>query len=709
MAGEGAPQTERSIWLRVAEARPADLGRGVVRIDPADWAPLGARSGDVLQLALPDGATLPLKLLPAFPDQRGQQLAQLDWLTRRAGGLHLGDSVELRRVEAHAADEVWLQPVDGLPLLPREVDYLAGWIDGLPMVVEQVLQVDIAGRSRNLKVRLVRPEGTVVVTPETRLKIVGDGGQLGAPARQATSYEDVGGLSRELEALREVVELPLRHPDVFRQLGISPPRGVLLHGPPGTGKTLLARAIADESDARFLYISAPEIVHKHYGESEARLRELFDRAQKQAPAVVFIDEIDAIAPRRDLVQGEVEKRVVAQLLTLMDGLSPRGQVIVLAATNLPQVLDPALRRPGRFDREVAIGIPDRASREAILAVHTRGMPLAPDVDLARIAADAKGYTGADLRALVQEAGLRVARRVAGARRRREPVPHSLQVTAADFEAALAEITPTAMRQAEVEVPDTPLSRVGGLEAVKQLLRECLIWPIEAPELFAHYGVRPSRGVLLHGPPGTGKTLLARAVATEARANFLSVSGPSLLSRYVGDSERAVRELFQRARQASPAIIFFDEFDALAPARGRVGGGEVSERVVAQLLTEIDGLSPRAPIWLMAATNRLDLIDPALLRPGRFDYRVEIPLPDAADRLSILRTVLSGRPVAESIDLSAVASATEGFSGAELTALVDEACMNAIRRGMGQPESEPAVTAEDLDRALQRMQTARRRS
>lgn len=709
MAGEGALQTERSIWLRVAEARPADLGRGVVRIDPADWVPLGARGGDVLQLALPDGATLPLKLLPAFPDQRGQQLAQLDWLTRRAGGLNLGDSVELRRVDAHAADEVWLQPVDGLPLPPREVDYLAGWIDGLPMVVEQVLQVDIAGRSRKLKVRLVRPEGTVVVTPETRLKIVGDGGQLGVPARQATSYEDVGGLSRELEALREVVELPLRHPDVFRQLGISPPRGVLLHGPPGTGKTLLARAIADESDARFLYISAPEIVHKHYGESEARLREFFDRAQKQAPAVVFIDEIDAIAPRRDLVQGEVEKRVVAQLLTLMDGLSPRGQVIVLAATNLPQVLDPALRRPGRFDREVAIGIPDRASREAILAVHTRGMPLAPDVDLARIAADAKGYTGADLRALVQEAGLRVARRVAGARRRREPVPHSLQVTAADFEAAMAEITPTAMRQAEVEVPDTPLSRVGGLEAVKQLLRECLIWPIEAPELFAHYGVRPSRGVLLHGPPGTGKTLLARAVATEARANFLSVSGPSLLSRYVGDSERAVRELFQRARQASPAIIFFDEFDALAPARGREGGGEVSERVVAQLLTEIDGLSPRAPIWLMAATNRLDLIDPALLRPGRFDYPVEIPLPDAADRLSILRTVLSGRPVAESIDLGAVASATEGFSGAELTALVDEACMNAIRRGMGQPESEPAVTAEDLDRALQRMQTARRRS
>ncbi len=682
--------------LRVADARAQDLGRHSARIDPADLTRMNLAVGQFVHHPAVDKHYL--RVLPAFPPQRGQTTVQLDWMSRSALGADLGNSIPLLSIECQEAEEIWLAPREGPALTPDQVSYVARWIDGLPLALDHTVCVNLGGRWRELVVRLARPAGPLVVMPQTKFKCV-DSAQRSGGATQTTSYQDIGGLEREIEALREIVELPLRYPDVFVQLGVPPPRGVLLHGPPGTGKTLIARAVAGESEASFLSISAPEIVHKFYGESEAKLRELFEKAARQAPCVLFIDEIDAIAARRDVVQGEVEKRIVAQLLTLMDGLGNRGQVIVLAATNLPQMLDPALRRPGRFDRELMIGMPNTDARRAILGVHSRRIPLASDVDLNALARDAKGFTGADLRALCQEAAMRVASRVAQSMRLGNRELPELRVTQADFSTALNSITPTVMRQVEIDVPNTPMSAVGGLEAAKRALSEAILWPLQSPELYAHFGVRPSRGLLLYGPPGTGKTLLAKATASAAQANFLAISGPSLLSRYVGDSERAVRELFARARQAAPVIVFFDEFDALAPARGRHGGSEVSERVVAQLLTEIDGISPRAAIWLLAATNRIDLIDPALLRPGRFDLLVPVGLPELTERREILKVALVGRPLAGATDIEPYAERSAGWSGADLVALIDAAAVLAMRRCFADMSIASTISAADLEQAF----------
>jgi len=550
----------------------------------------------------------------------------------------------------------------------------------------------------------------VIVQPTTLLRIKQAEGRGREGAK--VTYEDIGGLSKEIQRVREMIELPLKYPEVFERLGIEPPKGVLLHGPPGCGKTLIARAVAHETDAHFLAINGPEVIHRFYGESEARLRKVFEEAERRAPSIIFLDEIDAIAPRRETVVGEVEKRVVSQLLTLMDGLKARGQVMVIAATNIPNALDPALRRPGRFDREIAIPIPDRKGRRAILEIHSRGMPLAEDVDLEELAEITHGFVGADLAALCREAAMVALRTILpqidfelGS------IPYELlmelRVTREHFFEALKEVEPSALREVTVEIPDVRWEDIGGLQRVKEELQEAIEWPLQYASLFQHAKARPPKGILLYGPPGTGKTLLAKAVATEAQANFISIKGPALMSKWVGEAERGVREVFKKAKQAAPCLIFFDEIDAIAPVRSERGDSGVTARVISQLLTELDGIEELRGVVVLAATNRLDMVDPALLRPGRFDSLIEIPLPDEAARLEIFKVHTRGRPLAQDVDLPALARAVEGMSGAEIEAICRKATMLAIREYV---ESHPtgegsgfpgfAVTMEHFRRALE---------
>ncbi|MEX2701600.1 MAG: CDC48 family AAA ATPase, partial [Candidatus Baldrarchaeota archaeon] len=519
----------------------------------------------------------------------------------------------------------------------------------------------------------------------------------------AITYEDIGGLHEAIQRIREMVELPLKHPELFQRLGIDPPKGVLLFGPPGCGKTLLAKAVANESDAYFIAINGPEIMGKFYGESEHRLRQVFDDAEKNAPSIIFIDEIDAIAPKREEVTGEVERRVVAQLLALMDGLKARGQVIVIGATNRPNALDPALRRPGRFDREIEIGVPDRDGRREILQIHTRGMPLAEDVNLDRVADMTHGFVGADLAALCREAAMKALRRYLPEIDLDEEVipPHVLEkikITMKDFLDALKEIQPSAIREVLVEVPNVHWDDVGGLEEVKRELKEAVEWPLKHPKVFKRMGVDPPKGILLYGPPGTGKTLLAKAIATESEANFISVKGPELMSKWVGESEKAVREIFRKARMVSPTIIFFDEIDSLAPRRGFTSETQVTERVVSQLLTELDGLEPLREIIVIAATSRPDMLDPALLRPGRFDRLIYVPPPDKKARLEILKIHTRKMPIADDVDLLKLAEATNGFVGADLAALCREAAMLALREDI----EAKVVKWEHFEKALQKI-------
>jgi transitional endoplasmic reticulum ATPase len=543
-------------------------------------------------------------------------------------------------------------------------------------------------RFQELRVLDTVPRGIVMMRADTLVRLETAGA---AAAASRVSYEDIGALGPAIRRVREMIELPLRYPEVFARLGIDAPKGVLLHGPPGCGKTLLARAVASETEAAFFSISGPEIVNRLYGESEARLRQVFDQARKDAPSIIFLDEIDSIAPKRDHVHGEVEKRIVAQLLALMDGLEARGHVIVIGATNLPNALDPALRRPGRFDREIVIGIPDAAGRRELLEIHTRGVPLAADVDLGQLAASAHGFTGADVAALCREAAMAALRRVlpaldAGMASLSPEQLLAVHVAMEDFIAALHEVEPSALRELLVEVPEVTWDQVGGLERVKQELREIVEWPVQHAEVFRRAGVRPPRGVLLHGPPGTGKTLLVKAVAHLAGANFIAVKGPALLSKYVGESEKGVREVFRKARQASPCIVFFDELDALAPRRGASGDAHVAERVVAQLLSEMDGVEDLRGVLVLGATNRIDAIDPALLRPGRFDRVIEIGPPGEEERLAILQVHARGRPLARDVDLRAYAGCTAGFTGAQLEKLIREAAMGAIRSCVQQGNS-----------------------
>jgi transitional endoplasmic reticulum ATPase len=563
--------------------------------------------------------------------------------------------------------------------------------------------VMMLGHAIPFTVTKTRPHGIVKVTAETKLTILNEPAPEGKGLPR-TTYEDVGGLHDEIQRVREMVELPLRHPELFQRLGIEPPKGVLLHGPPGCGKTLLARAVANESEATFFSINGPEIMSKFYGESEARLREIFQQAQQNAPSIIFIDELDAIAPKREEVTGEVERRVVAQLLALMDGLSGRGNVIVIGATNRPGALDPALRRPGRFDREIEIGVPDKQGRHEILQIHTRGMPLAEGVDLKKLSDMTHGYTGADVSALGRETAMKSLRRyLPQINLEEERIPPSvlekMEVTMEDFINAYKEITPTAMREVYIEIPTTHWEDIGGLDEVKQDLKEAVEWPLKTPEIFQRLGIRPPKGILLYGPPGCGKTLLAKAVATESAANFITIKGPEIFSKWVGESEKAIREVFRKARMAAPAVIFFDEIDSILPRRG-IGFSDsgVSERVISQLLTEMDGIVTLEDIVVIAATNRPDIVDPAVLRPGRFDRLIYVPEPDERSRVQIFKIYTKDMPLAKNIDSANLATIAKNYSGADIAALCREAAMYALRKDVNTKE----VTMADFEEGRKRI-------
>lgn len=677
------PSEDKKIALKVTEALGKDVGRGLARMDPADMEKLGVQVGEIIGI---QGKRLTAaKAMPAFREARGQGLIQIDGVTRANAGVSLDDKVEVRPIVARSANRVVLAPVtsSSLPGWDKEPTYLSKLLEGLPLIAgDRVRAILFGSRSQDFTVVSTVPAEAVIIQPTTIVRL--QQGKREERKGERISYEDIGGLGGAVQKIREMVELPLRYPQIFEKLGIDPPKGVLLYGPPGTGKTLLARAVANETAAYFTHISGPEVMGKFYGESEARLRSVFEDAQRRAPSIIFIDEIDAIAPKREDVGGEkqVERRVVAQLLSLMDGLEGRGKVIVIAATNLPDLLDPALRRPGRFDREIEIGIPDARARRDILEIHTRGMPLADDVQLQKLADITHGFTGADLAALTREAAMTTLRRMIPGIDFTAELPDeflfNLKVAMDDFLSALKEVEPSAIREVFVEIPNVHWEDVGGLRQLKHQLIEAVEWPLQYPALFQRVGMRPPKGILLSGPPGTGKTLLVKALAAEVQANFISVKGPELLSKYVGESERAVREIFKKARQAAPAILFFDELDALAPPRGLGGDTHVTERVVSQILTEMDGIEELRGVLVVAATNRLDLIDPALRRPGRFDLVFELPLPDVTSRLEILHIHTRRRPIDPAVDFVQLAEQTEGLSGADLEALCNRASLHAIR-------------------------------
>ncbi len=690
-----------TLKLKVAEAMSKDVGRAYARLDPADIDQLGVQLGDIVFLR--GKKTSVAKVMPAYPDMRGKKCIQLDGISRANIGIGLDDKVEIEAAKWQPAARLVLAPTTVIPN-PRDLDYIGSRLDGLAVTEGDLIRVALFGsRSADFKVEQTTPKGPVVINPTTNL-VVGKKQESGVPQR--LSYEDVGGLRQQVQRIREMIELPLRYPEVFERLGIDAPKGVLLNGPPGCGKTLIARIIAQETEANFFSVSGPEVIHKFYGESEAHLRKIFEEAGRKGPSIIFLDEVDSIAPRRDQVTGEVEKRVVAQLLALMDGLNKRQNVIVIAATNLPNALDPALRRPGRFDREITIPIPDRDGRREILDIHSRGMPLADDVQMEQIADITHGFVGADLEALCREAAMGALRRILPAIDfNRADLPYELladlHVDMADFRGALREVEPSAIREVFVEVPNVTWDDVGGLGDIKRRLSEAVEWPLKYPQLFEQAGVAPPKGLLLSGPPGVGKTLIAKAVANESGVNVISVKGPALMSRFVGESERGVREVFHKARQAAPCLIFLDEVDALIPARGAGGtDSHVAERVLSQFLAEMDGLEELKGVFVMGATNRVDLIDPAMLRPGRFDEVVELGLPDETDRAGILAIHLRGKPLGKGIDPIELAAATEGASGAELAAVCQRAALRAIRRAVeshaGNPDAKVVVRLEQAD-------------
>ncbi|MEI8242240.1 MAG: CDC48 family AAA ATPase [bacterium] len=701
------PGAAAPIKLRVTEALTKDVGRAFARMGPEDLDRLHLAVGDTVEVEGKRKAVC--KAMPAYADLRGQSRVQLDGSTRENAGAGLDDPVSIRRISCRPADRVVLAPTNVVPA-DRDLKYIGSLLDGLPVLEGAKIQAALFGsRSAFFQVESVMPKGAVLIHSGTTLVIGKAQAEEGAGA---LSYEDIGGLKSQLQRIREMIELPLRYPEVFQRLGIDAPKGVLLYGPPGCGKTLIARAIAHETDASFFSISGPEIIHKFYGESEAHLRKIFEEATKKGPSILFIDEIDAIAPRRDNVVGDVEKRVVAQLLALMDGLNKRQNVIVIAATNIPNALDPALRRPGRFDREIVIPIPDRRGRLEILEIHSRGMPLAGDVQMEHLAEITHGFVGADLEALCREAAMGCLRQIMGEIDFSQAgIPYEtlakLEVRMEDFLSALREIEPSAIREVFVESPNVHWGDVGGLASLKQRLIEAVEWPLKHPRLFEKGGVTPPKGILLVGPPGCGKTMMAKAIATESQVNFISVKGPALMSKWVGESEKGIREIFHKARQAAPCIIFFDEIDALVATRSAgTTDSHVSERILSQFLAEFDGIDELRGVLVLGATNRRDLLDAAVLRPGRFDDIVEMTLPGEADREAIFAVHFRGKPLAKQIKCAALAAKTDGFSSADIAAVARKAAMTAVRRVVkslecgAAEEPEILIQREDVDDALE---------
>lgn len=688
--------------LRVGDARQRDVARGIARIDQRAMRGLGVSAGDVIEIS---GKRITTAVAwPAYSEDQGRGIIRIDGLTRKNAGVAINEYVTVRPALVNAAISITLAPQEmRLNIDADFTRFVKNRLMERAFVEGDTTLVMMLGTAIPFTVTKTRPRGVVRMTYETNLQI------LTEPVPEArgvprTTYEDIGGLHEEIQRIREMVELPIRHPEIFQRLGIEPPKGVLLQGPPGCGKTLLARAVANESEANFTSINGPEVMSKFYGESEARLREIFQQAQKNAPSIIFIDELDAIAPKREEVTGEVERRVVAQLLALMDGLTGRGNVIVIGATNRPDALDPAIRRPGRFDREIVIGVPDKAARHEILQIHTRGMPLAQGVDLERFAEMTHGYTGADIAALCRETAMKALRRyLPEINLEEERIPpdvlEKMEIRVEDFINAYKEITPTAMREVYVEVPTVSWEDIGGLEEVKEDLREAVEWPLKNPEVFKRMGIRPPRGILLFGPPGCGKTMLARAVATESEANFITIKGPEVFSKWVGESEKAIREVFKKGRMAAPSVIFFDEFDSLVPRRGMgYGDSRVTERVISQLLTEMDGIVSLEDVVIIAATNRPDIVDPAVLRPGRFDRLIYVPHPDDKARLEILKIYTKEMPLTKEVDLSQLSTMTRGYSGADIEALCREAALNALRTDISAKE----VKLGDFKQAIEKI-------
>ena len=672
------------IEVTIKEAAHEDAGRGIARLSIDTMKALDLVSGDVIEIeGRQKAATL---IWPGFPQDTGKAVLRIDGSTRSNVGAGIDDKVRIKKTEAGYAKKVTIQPTQPIRLVGGE-QYLGRILRGRPVTEGQHIRVSILGNPLTFAIARVVPKGIAIVTDSTEIELKETPYEPEKGQREAVTdvhYEDIGGLDRELQLVREMIELPLRHPELFERLGIEPPKGVLLYGPPGTGKTLIAKAVANEVDAHFVTLSGPEIMSKYYGESEERLREVFEEAQENAPSIIFIDEIDSIAPKREEVKGEVERRVVAQLLALMDGLKTRGQVVVIAATNLPDIIDPALRRGGRFDREIEIGIPDTKGRQQIFQIHTRGMPLAEDVNLDDYARSTHGFVGADIALLAKEAAMHALRRIIPHIKIEEEIPteiiDQLRVTNEDFLEAHKHVEPSAMREVLVEIPDVKWEDVGGLEDVKAELAEAVEWPLKYPEIFDALETEPPRGILLFGPPGTGKTLLAKAVANESESNFISVKGPELLSKWVGESERGVRQVFRKARQAAPSIIFFDEIDALMPKRGAyIGSSHVTESVVSQILTELDGLEELNNVVVLGATNRPDMLDEALLRPGRLDRMIYVPPPDREGRKKIFEVYLRNREIlANDVDIDELVERTEGYVGADIEALVREAKISAMR-------------------------------
>ncbi len=710
------------IKLKVAEAIQDDVNKGIVRVDSSFMREIDVRPGDIVEI---EGTRKTVAIVDrAYPGDIGLNIVRMDGLARKNARTSIGELITVRKAKVEPAKKVIIAPArEGIVVRASPVLFKQNLL-GRAMTKGDIIALGGPRKRRNFDdvfnlledqmmavgfgdlkfiVAETNPKQPVIVTEQTEVVLNPEAIEINEDALPGVTYEDIGGLQSEITKIREMIELPLKHPEIFERLGVEPPKGVLLHGPPGTGKTLLAKAVANETNAHFILINGPEIMSKYYGQSEENLRKKFEEAEKNAPAIIFVDEIDAIATKREETKGEVERRVVAQLLALLDGLKSRGKVVVIAATNVPNILDPALRRPGRFDRELEIGVPNKEGRLNILKIHTRNMPLLKDVNLKELAAITHGFVGADLSALAKEAAMIVLRRVLPDLKydKDEPLPkeilEKLFISKKDFRDSLKVVRPSALREVLVEVPNVKWTDIGGLEMPKQELKEAVEWPLQHPDSFKRLGVKPPKGILLYGPPGTGKTMLAKAVATESQANFISIKGPELLSKWVGESEKAVREVFKKARQTAPTIIFFDEIDSIAPRRGISSDTNVTERVVNQMLTEIDGLEGMHDIVIVGATNRPDMLDTALLRPGRFDRIILLPSPDYPARLDIFKVHTKGMPLKE-VDIEELARRTEGYVGADIEAICREAAILALREDIGAKE----IITEHFEEAMKKV-------